>query len=534
MMITPLPTGLEMGDEFRIERKLGQGGFGITYLVRALKDIDDRIQTGSLYVVKEFAMTNYVVRDEATNRLVATGNSNEAREQNWAVFARMRDTFGQEARTMAKFSHANIVEVLLIREANETAYIIMEYINGEPLQNRIEHFVSTRNYGLTWPQLAPIAGQMLDALEYVHDRNVIHRDIKPDNIMLRANGGAVLIDFGGARATERARGSMVLTPGFAPAEQYRAAIEPGKEGALSHSVGPAADIYSMAAAFYHAMTGQTPYAVDENHRPIGKRPPLNGHPAQTTLQLPEDAARAIDWALNFEDATMRPQSIREWRRAFPSDDQSVFPAQPGANLAEGRPILDTRVNSGRVDSGQGRSAPIGAHSYSPDGTAHALEEVRRGGGVSNAIGLAFAGAAALVALGLLIVFFFTDTFTANRVAPFSARIAVGADWISLKDALETGGTSLERNTKSGSALVEALEQLTLEERTTTLTIASTAPFRVRYIDRGQTRVVTVSSETTFPKLSSSQLADLELRAVGDQAELVLGNVEYAAKTVSGQ
>ncbi|MEM0986471.1 MAG: serine/threonine-protein kinase [Pseudomonadota bacterium] len=517
--IAPLPDGLEMGNEFKIERRLGSGGFGITYLVRALTSIDDRIQAGSLYVVKEFAMAGYVGRDPAGTRLVPLGDDDETRERHWSVFCRLRDSFRQEAWTMAKFQHQNIVEVLLVREANETAYIIMEYVNGKPLSSRVDEHKQSRRFGLTWPQLEPIVHQMIDAMEYVHDRNVIHRDIKPDNIMLRANGEAVLIDFGGARTTERARGSMVLTPGFAPVEQWQAFFQAAGQGDTTHEVGPATDIYSMAAAFYYSMTGQPPYALDERGIPTERHPPLLSHPSRGVLELPDRAAQAIDWALDYNDPTKRPQTAREWRQGFPPIGMRADegPTQPPA----GQPPAPADGTDR-----PGLTAVLIDHPGDGDRHLVRVDTDQKKGGLSTVIGLFMAAIATVAALGLLgylLVFGLPDD---DKAPLFAVQFEIDENWQSLGAAVERGQPLLGQDSISSDPEIR-LADLATDERATTISIGSSAPFRIRFEEAGEVRVTQVSDPSDFPKLSIRQIEDVEVRAVEGRLDLVLVNSEFA-------
>ena len=317
-IVQPLPVGLVLGDEFRIERALGRGTFGITYCVLALKDVDTRIRTGRRYVVKELAMADCVCRSRDGVGLEPLGANDDDRRSLWAYFSEQVQKFDDEARMLARFQHLNIVEVLLIRRANNTAYIVMEFIDGEQLSDGIGRAVGARGAGLTWPEFEPIAADLITALDFVHRQDIIHRDIKPLNIMLRSTGEAVLIDFGGAREGARASGSMVLSPGFAPIEQIYNLRHARDPNAKLAPITPATDIYGMAATFYMAMVGEAPYATTQALDRAEHRRPLTQHPKRKQLNIPTQVAEAIDWALNFENAAARPQTVSAWRAAFPS------------------------------------------------------------------------------------------------------------------------------------------------------------------------------------------------------------------------
>ena len=156
------------------------------------------------------------------------------------------ERFLLEARTLAKFSHPNIVRVLRYFEANATAYVVMDYEHGDPLKTVLQLDPQPPEAKLkAW--LAPL----LDGLAAVHATGFLHRDIKPDNIFIRADGKPVLIDFGAARQAlggETKSLTSILTPGYAPLEQYSGE---GKQG-------PWTDLYAMGGVLYRAVTDKNP------------------------------------------------------------------------------------------------------------------------------------------------------------------------------------------------------------------------------------------------------------------------------------
>jgi len=237
----PLNSRLE---EYVIQSVLGVGGFGITYLAR-----DTRL--GSLVALKEYFPHAYAQRDSTnTIRPNSGGDSGDAENYQWGL-----QEFLKEARALAKFKHTNIVRVLRFLEANGTAYMAMEYEEGESLSG----FLARHGGFLSEALLLNVFLPVLNGLQAVHDAGLLHLDIKPDNIYLRRSGVPMLIDFGSTRQRANANRSqkVALTPGYAALEQY-----PGHG-----DLGPGADVYSMGATLYRCITGQEP--VDARERENG-------------------------------------------------------------------------------------------------------------------------------------------------------------------------------------------------------------------------------------------------------------------------
>lgn len=236
----PADTRLE---EYVIQSVLGVGGFGITYLAR-----DTRL--GVLVAIKEYFPQAYAARDRSlTIRPNTGGDSGDAGNYRWGL-----QEFLKEARALAQFKHTNIVRVLRFLEAHGTAYMAMEYEEGEGLSD-----VLRRHEGyLAEPLLLNLFLPVLNGLQAVHDAGLLHLDIKPDNIYIRRSGVPMLIDFGSARQRSAANRSqkVALTPGYAALEQY-----PGHG-----EVGPWSDVYSMGATLYRCITGKEPLDALERER----------------------------------------------------------------------------------------------------------------------------------------------------------------------------------------------------------------------------------------------------------------------------
>lgn len=230
-----LPPRTVLQGKYMLGRVLGQGGFGITYLAW------DLFLERAL-AVKEYFPREMVYRDygSATVSVIRTGAGQGYQ------FGLQR--FLDEAKLLARFDgHPNIVSVKDFFRENETAYLVMNYLQGVTLKNYLHQGSASLSPG----QAIAIIYPVLDALEAVHGASMLHRDISPDNIYLTSSNQVVLIDFGAARqsVSEQNRNlSIILKPGYAPEEQYRSSGEQG----------PWTDIYAVAATLYEAVTGTMP------------------------------------------------------------------------------------------------------------------------------------------------------------------------------------------------------------------------------------------------------------------------------------
>lgn len=264
---------------------LGVGGFGITYLA------------WDVHLEKAVAVKEYVPGELATRgpdgAVVPVSAAREA-DYRWGL-----ERFLQEARTLARFEHPNIVRVLRFFEANGTAYMVMDYERGEPLRTLLQHRPQPPEQ-----LLKELARPLLEGLAVVHAGGFLHRDIKPENIVVRANGQPVLIDFGAARhAIGGSTRSLtaVLTPGYAPLEQYSGE---GRQG-------PWTDLYAFAGVLYRAVTNHAP--SDAVSRLKEDKVPATL--AALTKRYSDSFLRAIAWALTL-DEKKRPQSVAEWQRTL--------------------------------------------------------------------------------------------------------------------------------------------------------------------------------------------------------------------------
>ncbi len=229
-----LPNGTKLlHGQYEITQFLNAGGFGITYLAQ---DSLDRT-----VVIKECFPSSMCRRDAIDVRV-----RSRSHEQEFESIVRL---FGQEARALAKLDHPNIVGVHQVFEDNNTAYMALDLVKGRDLLDIIDEEPER----LGPAEIKIMLVKILDAVAYIHNAGVLHRDISPDNILLAENGEPVLIDFGAARE-EATRKSRVLTAqntvkdGYSPQEFY---ISGSKQSNAS-------DLYALAATFYHLITGEAP------------------------------------------------------------------------------------------------------------------------------------------------------------------------------------------------------------------------------------------------------------------------------------
>jgi Protein kinase domain len=232
-----LPVGSLLAD-FEVQRVIGEGGFGIVYLARD-------VHLERLVAVKEYMPTSLATR-KADEQV--TVRSQRHRE----TFELGRRSFINEAKLLAQLDHPSLVKVLRYWEDRGTAYMAMPYYQGDTLKQRLQQ-PGAQPPTEAW--LRALLMPMLDALEHLHARDLLHRDIAPDNIMLLPSGAPLLLDFGAARhvigdATQAL--TVILKPGYAPIEQYAEAA--------SMRQGPWTDLYALAAVMYGAVSGKPPQA----------------------------------------------------------------------------------------------------------------------------------------------------------------------------------------------------------------------------------------------------------------------------------
>jgi len=262
-----LPKETRLRDEYRVEEVLGTGGFGITYRCR-----DEHLDTS--VAIKEYYPRQLAGRTGET--LTVCSHSSEETEE----FEHGLQQFMQEGRTVARFGSPNIVDVKSYFEENGTGYLVMDYYEGQSLDERL----AKSGGRLPEKEALGYIEDILAGLEAVHAEGVLHRDICPQNVYLSEEDPseegdtedasapkAILIDFGAAREVVGARSqslSVVLTPGYAPIEQHSAGGDQG----------PHTDVYACAATLYRCLTGLKPPAATDRMQADELVPPSEANP----------------------------------------------------------------------------------------------------------------------------------------------------------------------------------------------------------------------------------------------------------------
>lgn len=318
MTAAALPPGYTL-NEYSVDKLLGAGGFGLTYLAT---DINLNLKVA----LKEYLPADCAVR--TPDHTLAPRSDADVDTYNWGL-----KRFLDEARTLASFRHTNIVRVMRFFEGNKTGYMVMEFVEGNPLNE----WVNTRR-PLSQASIINVVLPLLDGLQVIHKSGYLHRDIKPPNIFMRSDGSPVLLDFGSARAANTgAELTAMVSPGFAPFEQYHSQ---GNQGAWS-------DLYALGGVMYWMATGARPVeAAARVRKDVMPAAAQKGDPALYSA----DFLNAIDWALKPNEDE-RPQSVAAFR------EQLV--AMAGAAKADPE-FARTQPASGHTAAANATSASIPA------------------------------------------------------------------------------------------------------------------------------------------------------------------------------
>lgn len=286
-----LPRGYAL-NEYRIDSTLGVGGFGLTYLATD-SNLDLKV------AIKEYLPGELALRGD--DHSVSPKSEETAESFKWGL-----SRFLDESRTLASFRHPNIVRVMRFFQANQTAYMVMEFVAGQPLSD----WARTRQ-PLGERSVLAIASPLLDGIELIHRAGYIHRDIKPGNVFVRDDGSPVLLDFGSARMSGQDSAlTAIVSAGYAPLEQYHTH---GKQG-------PWSDLYALGGVLYWMVTGNKPVDAAARVREDALPPAVQ---VGDRTRYSQNLLAAIDWALSPNEE-QRPQSVAAFRQALaPSQDTVI-------------------------------------------------------------------------------------------------------------------------------------------------------------------------------------------------------------------
>lgn len=285
------------GGKYRIERVLGQGGFGNTY-------VGYNTEFEETVAIKEFFMKGVTERNETTS-VVSVSNADNVQQ-----FEEQREKFKKEARRLRKLKNEHVVKVHDLFEENGTAYYVMDYIDGESLAEKMKK----TEQPFTEAEVRNILLQVLEALKEVHRNEIWHLDLKPGNIMVDKQGNAYLIDFGASKQV-RANGSMTTstalcyTPGYAPNEQI---------GQMYDRFGPWTDIYALGATIYNLLTN--------------KKPPM-------AVDIEEDEEDAFDFPISISEAMRKlvVWMMQPKRKARPQNVEEILSNLPSTTVRQEEP-----------------------------------------------------------------------------------------------------------------------------------------------------------------------------------------------------
>ena len=321
------------GGKYRITEVLGQGGFGITYLAEQPLMLNRKV------AIKEFFLKEYFTRDVTTAHVTCSTKSTRAMADTY------RRKFIKEAQLQLQMRHPNLVDIYDIFEENDTAYYVMEYVEGETLADIVK-----RRGALPKEEAVGYIRKVAEALKYIHTHHVTHLDVKPANILIRKSDGCVkLIDFGTSKHYDSKSGEQTTiatpcySPGYAPIEQYNTG------GIFSFT--PQADIYALGATFYKLITGQTPpepgEIANEGLPEISRVPLSFGMAIGKAMSLKKDDRPSLETFLSYIDGketdSQLPPSLNS------EDEETKIIQQPKLNDASARNDVEDNIKPKYID-----------------------------------------------------------------------------------------------------------------------------------------------------------------------------------------
>lgn len=302
------PGATLLDGQYTILGFLNSGGFGITYLA---KDSLDRT-----VVIKECFPNTLSRRSHSIVRARSRKHNGDLRN--------FVQNFIDEARSLAKLVHPNIVGVHQVFEDNDTAYMAIDFINGKDLND----ILNTTDNAFTPAQVVVLLKKMLSAVDFIHQSGILHRDISPDNILIDQHGNPVLIDFGAAseqvvRATRVLTGRRVVKDGYSPQEFYLTGAEQT----------PSSDLYALGATFYHVISGKVP---PESQRRLARVAEGSADPYEPLAGrfpgYPSGFLEAIDKATSVLTKD-RIQSAGDWIELIRQGEEADVPPDPPTPVA---------------------------------------------------------------------------------------------------------------------------------------------------------------------------------------------------------
>ncbi len=442
--------------QYTITRYLNSGGFGITYLAKDSLDRD--------VVIKECFPSSVCRRSKVMVAARSRAHTAELRS--------VIQLFVREARNLAKIVHPNIVAVHQVFEDNGTAYMAIDYIDGLDLQQIIDG----EGERLTQEHIVALTGKLIKAVGFIHENDMLHRDISPDNVLIDKTGEPILIDFGAAREqasqTNRAMSALrVVKDGYSPQEFYIAGSEQG----------PWSDLYALGATLYHLISDEAPVNGQARLAALAEDRPDPYVPLTGRFEgFPKGFLEAIDRVMSTLPK-QRLQSAEEWLAMYQADGSTpvaLAEPTPGTEDAVHRMVSDFQREEDRIDvvtaavTGSDVTDRMVSRPVGPAPATRRKSPLQLVAGVAVAL--------AVVAGGYMILGGRPEApaVTVDRTAPTDVVVAAGvtgaAEATASTPAVETAATEAVTKPAVGAESVAIGEPTTAAESATETTAETTA------------------------------------------------------------